>query len=249
VVVWSLVVLVAIAWVYLGFAGGSLVHTILAVPLVLIVPGALLVLMLPSRPADLSFQIGLAIGLSIAICIMAGLLLNTLPEGIDQRTWACALGLLSVSEAVVVATRRTRTGAPRSGSFGSASGMGGPRRAIIATFAVVTVVASVAAIVAWERSNAEAANSQERFSELWIQTSPGGPAMVNVRSDISGTERFRLSVTAAGEPSPTFTFELKSQQTWTHEISVAHDAKERVLISLFSGSSSQPSARLWYQPS
>ena len=113
---WSSIVLLGIFWAYLAFGETSLLGETLAVPLVLLIPGGLLVMMLPSRPKDLFFQFALAVGLSIAMCIVVGLLLNVLPTGIDHRTWACALGLVSMTEAVVVASLRSRAAGNRSRS-------------------------------------------------------------------------------------------------------------------------------------
>ena len=58
---WSSIVLLGIIWAYLAFGGTSLLGEILAVPLVLLIPGGLLVMMLPSRPKDICFQFALAL--------------------------------------------------------------------------------------------------------------------------------------------------------------------------------------------
>jgi hypothetical protein len=218
---------------------------ILAVPLVLLIPGGLLVRMLPSRPKDLFFRFALAVGLSIAMCIVVGLLLNVLPTGIDHRTWACALGLVSMAEAVVVASLRSR--AAKTSSSPSMLDRTDAKPVIVAAVAVVAILGGLIAIVAWERSNAEAAYRQERTAEVWVEPASGGVAVVGVRSDTSGRNRFRLSLSAAGHSIKDYTFTLEWQQTWSQKIAPGTTA--RVLISLFNGSSSQPSERLWYNPS
>ena len=245
---WSSIVLLGIFWAYLAFGETSLLGETLAVPLVLLIPGGLLVMMLPSRPKDLFFQFALAVGLSIAMCIVVGLLLNVLPTGIDHRTWACALGLVSMSEAVVVASLRSRAAGNRSRSP-SMLAQTDVKLVIVAALALLAILGGVVAIVAWERSNAEVAYHQERFSELWVQPGPGGAAVVGVHSDTSGSNMFRLSVNAAGQLAESYTFTLKSQQTWTQHVSIAPGSTARVLISLFKGSSSQPFERVWYRPS
>jgi hypothetical protein len=242
---WSSVVLLAIFWVYLTFGGTSLFGEILAVPLVLLIPGGLLVRMLPSRPKDLFFQFALAVGLSIAICIVVGLLLNVLPAGIDHRTWACALGLVSMAEAVVVASLRSR-GAKTRNSSPSMLDRTDAKPVIVAAVAAVAILGGLISIVAWERSNAEAAYRQEHSAEVWVEPASGGVAVVGVRSDTSGRNRFRLSLSAAGHSIKDYTFTLEWQQTWSQKIAPGTTA--RVLISLFNGSSSQPSERLWYNP-
>jgi len=245
---WSSIVLLGIIWAYLAFGGTSLLGEILAVPLVLLIPGGLLVTMLPSRPQDLVFQFALAVGLSIAMCIVVGLLLNVLPTGIDHRTWACALGLVSMTEAVVVASLRSRAAGNRSRSP-SLLAQTDVKLVIVAALAVLAILGGLIAIVAWERSNAEVAYRQEQFSELWVEPAPGGATVVGVHSDTSGRNKFRLSVNAAGQLVESYTFTLKWQQTWTQDVSIAPGTTARVLISLFKGSASRPSERVWYKPS
>ena len=217
---WSSIVLLGIFWAYLAFGGTSLFGEILAVPLVLLIPGGLLVMMLPSRPKDLIFQFALAVGLSIAICILAGLLLNFLPTGIDHRTWACTLGLLSMTEAVFVTSLRSRAAGNRSRSL-SMPAQTDAKIVIIAALAVLAILGGLIAIVAWERSNAGIAYRQERFSELWVGPAPDGAAVVGVRSDSSGSNRFRLSVNSAGQLAQSYTFKLNRQQAWTQNVTTA----------------------------
>jgi uncharacterized membrane protein len=190
---WSSVVLLGVIWAYLAFGGTSLLSEILAVPLVLLIPGGLLVMMMPNRPKDLFFQFALSVGLSIAMCIVVGLLLNVLPTGIDHRTWACALGLMSMTEAVLVASMRSRAAGNRSRSP-SMLAQTDAMLVIVAALAVLATLSGMIAIVAWERSNAEVAYRQERFSELWVEPGPGGAAGVGGHSDNTGRNRFRLSV-------------------------------------------------------
>jgi Protein of unknown function (DUF1616) len=247
-VAWSSVVLLAIMWIYLGFGSIPAVREILGVPLVLLVPGGLLVMMLPRRPGDPFFRLALAVGLSIAMCIIVGLLLDVIPSGIDRQSWACALGLISVTESVVIVTRRSRAngdlGSFRPGMLTRAD----TRTAVVAVVMTLATLGGLIAIVAWERSNAEASYRQERFAELWVDPASGEDALIGVHSDFSGTERFRLSVSAAGQLTRSYSCTLGWQQTWRQRISIAPGGA-RVRISLFAGSTSHPSDRVWYVPS
>jgi hypothetical protein len=248
---WGGVALLAIVWVYLGFGNASAIREIVAVPLVLVTPGGLLVMMLPNRtrPKDPIFRLALAVGLSIAFSIIVGLLLDVLPSGIDRRTWACALGLVSVTEAVAVASRGVRVGEIRSSWLSGILRRTDAKAAIVAVVATLVVLGAVITIVASERSNAEMAYHQERFAELWVESAPSGTPVIGVRSDTSGRDRFRLLVSASGQSIESYTFTLKWQQTWTRKVSIAPGTEVRVLISLFSGSSKQPSERVWYNTS
>lgn len=245
---WSCVVLLAVLWAYLAFARTSLPGEIIGVPLVLLIPGGLLVMMLPSRPKDRFFQFALAVGLSIAMCIAVGLLLNFLPTGIDHLTWTCALGLVSTTEAVVVASLESRA-VMTGNSSPSLPIRTSFKLRLVATVAVVAILGGVIASVAWERSNAEGANSQERFAEVWVNPVSGQAAVVGVRSNISGSSDFRLAVSAAGHPIKDYAFTLEGQETWSQKIPIAPDTKGQVHISLFNGALSQPSESVWYDPS
>jgi uncharacterized membrane protein len=243
---WGSVVLLAVVWVYLGFGNVSIIREIAAVPLVLLVPGGLLVMMLPRCSDDPFFRLALSVGLSIALCIMVGLLLDILPTGIDRRTWECALGLVSVTEAVIVVIRRGHANESQSSVLLRMPTRADARPAIVAAVAALATLGGLIAIVAWQRSNAEGSYRQERFAELWVGPAHGGAALVGVHSDTSGRERLRLSVSATGRPTRSYTFMLNWQQTWSHQVSIAPGTAARVLISLFSGSSSKPSERVWY---
>lgn len=246
---WGSVALLALLWLYLDFGGTSLLAEFLAIPLVLLIPGGLLVKMLPSRPKDLFFQFALAVGLSIAICIVVGLLLNVLPTGIDHQTWACALGLVSMAEAVVVASLRSRDAKTRNSSPPMPAAKFRAKRIIVSTISIVAILGGLIAIVSWERSNAEGSYRQERFAEVWVEPAPGGVAVVGVHSDTNGRNRFRLSLSAAGHTLKDYAFTLEWRQTWSQKVSIAPGTTSRVLISLFNDSSSQPSERVWYNPS
>ena len=215
--------------------------------LVLLIPGGLFLMMLPRRPGDPFFRLALAVGLSIAMCIIVGLLLDVLPSGIDRQSWACALGLVSVTESVVIVIRRSRT----NGALGSVRpGMltrTDARTVVAAVVITLATLGGLIAIVAWERSNAEASYRQERFAELWVGPASRGDALIGVHSNISGIERFRVSVRSAWL-TRSYSFILDWQQTWRQRISIA-PGNVRIRISLFDGSSSRPSERVWYVPS
>jgi uncharacterized membrane protein len=246
---WGMVVLVVGVWLYLCLARASAFREVLAVPFLLLVPGALFVMLLPSRPKDPFFQFALAIGLSIAWCIVIGLLLDVLPGGIDARTWEGVLGSLSVIEATIVAYQRTGYDAPR-GTFASQLfARVDAKLAIMATLTTLIIVGALIVIVHWQRSNAAASYSQEHFAELGVSPASRGTVAIGVHSDTSGAERFRLSVTAGDRQIASYVFTLKWQQTWRRMVAVTSSADSRVVISLFNGSSNQPSERVWYSPS
>jgi uncharacterized membrane protein len=242
------VIFLAIVWTYLGFGEVSVIEEILAVPLVLLVPGGLLIMIVPNSPKDPFLRFALAAGLSIALCVITGLLLNILPTGIDRRTWAFALGLVSMTEAVFVSWRG-RAPEAQSSLLSKLRVRTNARTAIVAAVVILAISGGSISIIAWERSNAEWLYHQERFTEIWAQPASGQAVVVGVRSETSGSTKFRLSVSSAGQSIDSYTFTLKAKKTWSRTVSIAHTSKALMLISLFNLSSNQPSQRVWYDPS
>jgi hypothetical protein len=206
-------------------------------------------MMIPNSPKDPFLRFALAVGLSIAWCMMIGLLLNVLPDAIDRRTWACALGLVSMTEAVVLVGRRSHAPAGRNRLLSKMRVRANAPTAIVIAVVILAMLGGLVSIVAWERSNAEWMYRQERFTEIWAEPASGQTVAVGVRSDTSGRTKYRLSVSTAGQSMEYYTFTLKWKQTWSRTVSIAHSSKAHILISLFNLSSNQLSQRVSYDPS
>jgi len=95
-----------VAWALIPHSQ-SVVGIILALPLVLLLPGYTLTEMLfPKRPFGASQRLTLSLGLSLAITILSGFILNLLPQGLGSLSWAGFLGLLTGSFSLVAGYRR-----------------------------------------------------------------------------------------------------------------------------------------------
>src|SRR3989442_14452354 len=85
----------------------SVVGIILALPLVLLLPGYTLTeALFPKRPFGAAQRLTLSLGLSLAITILSGFVLNLLPQGLGPLSWAGFLGLLIGSFSLVAVYRR-----------------------------------------------------------------------------------------------------------------------------------------------
>src|SRR5438067_8230566 len=74
-----------------------LVGIVLALPLVFVLPGYTLTeVLLRKRSFNTSNRLLFSIGLSLAIAILSGFILNLLPGGLQAISWALWLGLFTV---------------------------------------------------------------------------------------------------------------------------------------------------------
>src|ERR1700676_5175553 len=99
----------------------ALIGTILALPLVFVLPGYTLTeALFYQKMLNGTHRLVLSLGLSLALAILGGLLLNVLPIGLQAQSWAMFLGLITTVFSLVAAyfrrgvqltgTRRLRLG-------------------------------------------------------------------------------------------------------------------------------------------
>lgn len=99
-------------WVLLP-SHSSVIGGILALPLVLVLPGYTLTeALFHQRSLDASHRLVYSLGLSLVIDILSGLILNLLPIGLQEISWAMLLGLLTVAFSLLVAYLRFRRKVP-----------------------------------------------------------------------------------------------------------------------------------------
>src|SRR2546421_3393064 len=80
---------------------------ILALPLVFVLPGYTLTgVMFHKRSLDASHRLLLSLGLSLAIDVLSGLILNLFPAGLQVGSWAMLLGLLATAFSLLLAYLR-----------------------------------------------------------------------------------------------------------------------------------------------
>src|SRR5436190_946560 len=88
-----------------------IVGIILALPLVFVLPGYTLTeTLFHKRSLDVSHRLVLSLGLSLAIDILGGFILNLLPGGLQALSWAALLGLFTAVFSLVVAYLRRGAG-------------------------------------------------------------------------------------------------------------------------------------------
>ncbi len=81
--------------------------TVLALPLIFVLPGYILTEMLfHRRKIAMSHHLLLTLGLSVVIVIISGLLLNVLPSGLQSVSWVLCLSLITVTGILIAMIRR-----------------------------------------------------------------------------------------------------------------------------------------------
>src|SRR4051812_1099491 len=91
-----------------------IVGIVLALPLVFVLPGYTLTeTLFHKRSLDISHRLVLSLGLSLAIDILGGFLLNLLPEGLQAISWAELLGLFTAVFSLLAAYLRIEAGVNR----------------------------------------------------------------------------------------------------------------------------------------
>ncbi len=94
-------------------AVGSVYRLMAGLPLALYLPGyTLTAALFANRPLDRATRALLSVACSLLLTVLSGLLLNTLPWGLQPATWALALGLICWIGGTVAVARRAQHPAP-----------------------------------------------------------------------------------------------------------------------------------------
>src|SRR6266496_604679 len=108
-IVTLIIVVLNVIWVLLP-SHLPVIGIILSLPLVFVLPGYTLTeALFRKRLLETSHHLVLSIGLSLAIDLLGGLILNLLPIGLKGISWAVLLGLLTTIFSLLVGYLRRRT--------------------------------------------------------------------------------------------------------------------------------------------
>lgn len=157
---------------------------ILSLPLVLVLPGyALTAAALPEQARGVPERLAFSLGLSLAIVILSGLLLNLMPFGLRSSSWAVLLGSITLGASVVALVRRrgqstSASGWLRVGSVGFTF-----RQGVLLGLAVIVVGGAVAvSIIGTEHQ------PYPGFTQLWILPASEANAKNAVQLGINNKE-------------------------------------------------------------
>ncbi|WP_293863983.1 hypothetical protein [uncultured Alsobacter sp.] len=177
--------------VILAVVGGA--QAAVATALVLVLPGLLLFAGVAGRRGQRLEWIVSSLATSLAVTVLAGLVLNRLPDGLVPSAWWTALCTLCGLAAPVglLPFREARTGPP------PAPAAPGSR----ARLAVVALSIAIAAGAIWlARSGAEA-HREYAYTNLWIVPEPGpgtATALVGIENKEQAEQVYALEIMANG---------------------------------------------------
>jgi Protein of unknown function (DUF1616) len=210
-----------------GGPGIAWLRVLAGVPLVLALPGyALTAFGLPGRsPRGFSPLLwrGLwTVGLSLAVAVLGGLVLNLTPAGLTRVSWAILLAGVTILALAVTAwlrTRSLRTSSPRSSSPRSGRGWRPTRPTGVAAGYAVAALA-LAGGATWLAVASGGWQQTPAFAQLWLVpgTTTTGTATLGVRSAYPDARAFRLVLKNGTRQEGAWDFTLTPGQTWRRTI-------------------------------
>jgi uncharacterized membrane protein len=194
--------------------------------------GALFVFVLPGyaiasavfdlRTWRLAERILLSVGLSIAIVIVGGLLINLIPLGLETTSWGALLGNITAGGAALALIRwwKKPTHAPPDPAMALGQDESSPPDTYFASPLVrVMAMASVVAVTgAFAISLVTAQHTPPAgFTQLWLLPPANSSSVqIGVRNQEKTTKVYNLQLTASGASVYTWYYiSLKPGQSWT----------------------------------
>jgi hypothetical protein len=222
---------VAAAVVVLADVTNPALRLIVALPLVVVIPGyALMAATCPGPSVSGAERLALSIGTSLTMAVLGGLLLNWTPWGLQPSSWVILLSTLTlVAAAYAVVQRRRSPTEPASKPLraSATSGLG-----IGSGFLVGAAVLIVVGTVYLARLSA-GSRAEEGFTQVWMlpagESSPTSVRLgVNSREEAETMYVLRLDVD--GAPLETWTsIVLAPGQTWETTAALPSDSSVPVV--------------------
>lgn len=159
----AVVVTLALAGVAVAFAPGVAepLRVVVELPLVLVLPGyALMAAAVPRPVLGAVDRLVFALGSSVAVAILAGLVLDFTSWGLRRTSWAVALAGVTVAAAAVAAFVRR----PKSSRRDGASATPAPGPVLLLCAAALLALAAVGIA----RSGALRSERASSFTQLWM---------------------------------------------------------------------------------
>lgn len=187
------VALFALAGVVAVVTGApTAIRVLFTVPLVLVLPGYALSQALNRSPSLGGAQrVAEAVGLSLAVAAVGGVVLNVTPWGLQASSWAALLAAVTAAGAAAALARRRGAPSPVASAV--------PRRLPVlqgSLLSVAVVIAALAGVVAWQG----AANQKTPgFTQFWLQpAATAGTVQVGLVNEEASTVTYRVDLWAGG---------------------------------------------------
>jgi hypothetical protein len=196
----------------MALGDSTLLRTVMGLPMVVIVPGHVLLRAIGMRTASLPEHLVYAVGTSLAVGIGGGFVLNAVGT-LTPTGWA-AWFMAVVAVASLVAVRRGD--APDLPAWQWPTGFGLRH---LTAFALAASVATGAYALAVRD---EAKQQQFKYTALWLLPDAGGGGLaVGIRSGEAALHQFDLEISVDGRPFAAFrSLTVAPGETWTRELPV-----------------------------
>jgi uncharacterized membrane protein len=217
-----------------------LIGIMLALPLVFVLPGyTLSEALFHKRALQTSHRLIFSLGLSLALCVLSGFILNVLPGGLQAKSWAVLLGLLTTVFSLLVALLRRRV---------PLYTMHPVRFRLRIHEGVLLGLALIVVIQALFYSAVGAAlQPHPGFTQLWMIPPTRGDkncaVRLGVRSFESEAVRYRIQVTENQEAIASWpSIVLAPQQEWISRVPIITKTADKVYIEARLYSSDKPAS-------
>ena len=202
----------------------------LALPLVFLFPGYVVTEVLSyKRPLNTTYRAILSIGLSLAIDILSGFLLNLFPLGLRAVSWIVLLGLLTVICSLLLAF--LRRGAPVNERRISAI------RFRLHEYALVVLAVLIIVLSLQYAAQGVAQQPHQGFTQLWLlppQTAKSCTLRLGVRSFESTSTTYVVMTRENGKQVDVqSSIVLAPQQEWDSVIAIPATTGVSVEVSLY----------------
>ncbi len=220
-----------------------LVRAVLAVPLVLFLPGyAVVHALFPSPVIPAVERLLMSIGSSIGLTILISLLLTAIGPGLTPTTWAAALAVATITGTVVAWQRRLQHGVVGPGVAFATMPRIGAVMVLIAGFLIADVLLG----------NHLIARDQQTASptQLWMVPvdDQANDARLGMRAGEEGGS-FRIELSAAGSVLQEFKISLRPEQTWERLVTFAGNIRAQPIVArLYAGTSNSQLRFVVLQP-
>ena len=219
------------------------IRSIVAIPLVLFLPGyVMLEALFPARVLPAIERLLVSLGTSLALTIVVGLAIAAVRVPLEPRSWVVALTLLVLALALAALFRRLRLGISGPGLPISGVPRGGAVLLGLALLLAADVVLGSRLIATDQRPPAPL--------QLWMVPVDDQPAdaLIGVRAGGAAAD-YRLIISAAGEDIYEFDLELTAGETWERTVTFASDLREVPIVArLYEGTSAAETRWVVLQP-
>ncbi len=201
---------------------------ILAFPLVFFVPGYTLAkIMLYNKSSDKTHFLILSIGLSIALSIVNGFVLNLFSFGLQATSWTVSLGLISSFFALISVYLGQRSSIQIHLT---------PLKSGISRYFLVGIAVTLVVFSFWYSTITIAQEPQQGFTQFWMlpakqQSSQSCNISVGVRNFEATTTTYRIEMSINGTQAKSWTsVVLAPQQEWDQAIPVDTTASNTMYL-------------------